>query len=363
MSPLMFQLSGIPSSVYTYSGFSNLLRQSLKNQDGLIDRCTYTHYFLPNEHPLVQLVSFMNIDPNWDFNYLCAVIEMKYDRWASQLDLTCVYNKGVGRQHVLYQDGFYEHLVAAPPSFKLSDYLKQPEDKYCPIIPIYSTDTHIDFLPYGDFPKHNKVNNYNGYAVIAIDIAALAIGYWRYLNSDDVFKKASHYLMGYPTVNAKLLANRLGVINVLYEHMVNDVPLAGLLKFRKPPQAVIDTKNELVKYFNFLFTNRSKHPIISVNSLLKQLNVMDELYVDNRVLMPGKYSMYSSSNWVWQLPVMKLYILIRACNNKCSYKDDFVVPLVSTWTKFPHTTWSKFINDEQFKKHFIDLYQKLIAIA
>lgn len=360
MTPLQFQLTGVRSSVYNYPAYSNLLRKQLFNQQQMVDRVNVTSYSLENQHPLVQLLSLMNIDPTWDYQYLCAIVEMNYDRWASQLELTCVYNKGKGYTNVFYHNGFYEHLVAAPLLMSLKEYDQMPPNWLCPIIPIYSTETRFDYLPVGDEYKESKRNG-KDFAVIAIDLMALAVGYWKHMNKCIEENTPEQYYYGRwltftPFINARLFQLRLSNINVLYESIINGTPIKDSVILRKTPMNVNDIKDNVIAHLSYMDALFRKHPSKYMERVIQHLIPADNLPIDNRVLQPGKYRLYSQSSWVWQMPVMKLYSMVHSYNKAAGYVNDTLVPLTARWLLIPSREWSRNINDAEFKKHFDELW-------
>lgn len=336
MRPLKIQLTEHTPALSQYSRLSNLKRIAGVNHAKWLVRNEQNTYFLPNENSIVQLLSLMGINPEWSFEYLAATIAMQYDNWASMMNITCVLNKGKVKTDLYYGKDSTELLVALPPLKDYVSYLKIPENLRTPIVPLYSTETDIDYIPInGD---KDSVIGEPRVGITGIDLAALAIGYWQYLNeriSAGYMTGLSphYYAAGVPFINAKILQHQLSFFNSLYAMGIEGKPLEDCLIQNNKDFSVNPIEDIARDYLDFLHISFTTTPSRSVEHFVKRIVPfipLDKNVLDNN---PGKYESYSVTNAIWQLPVIKIISCMLHYNNQIFSSVPFVLSEIKIWAR------------------------------
>lgn len=336
MKPLKLITTDHRPAVYKYGRLSNVIRILDFNRAQWIARNDNTTYVLQNQHPLVQLLSLMNIQPEWDPTYLKAMIEMQVDSWASTIGITSIYNKGVVKQNVMYANGLTEMLVSYPAKDNLDDYFDLDERDICSIIPLISTETDIRYT--NTTSLKNDPMNYGGFAVIGVDITALGIGYWRYLNErlaegSETGLGHHRYLAGTPLINARCLQHQLSVFNSLYNVVVNGENIDDQLTVVKG-EFNINPVGELLKGFlTFLVETLTLTPSYSPEHVIQRIGDFMTMDVNPLIVDAKRYNRYSQTNAIWQFPIMKLLTLSLALNNKSFNAMGTVNGHIDVWSK------------------------------
>lgn len=331
MKPLKLITTDHRPAVYIYGTLSNLLRITETNRIKWIESTDYITETIPNQHPLVQLLSLMNIQADWDKSYLLAMLEMQYDNWASVMDMTCIYNKGKMKLNAVTGNGYNELLISYPPNKNRDDYFNLPLDRLTPIIPLYNNNTDISY---------DKVSDLSGKAdeskvgVVGIDIVGLGIGYWRYLNEGRTSRLSPHYyLTQFPLINARLLQHRLSFFNAIYNALIKSIPIKDQLHFVKGPTAMVGFRSELIDYAEKVVEWISTVPSYSPHHLLLRMAPFSQLTLDPLYCDGGRYDRYAQTNAIYQLPVIKLFTLSLAANNQSFNPMGTINSMTDIWDK------------------------------
>ncbi|UVD32256.1 hypothetical protein [Vibrio phage phiKT1028] len=334
MQTLFTGLSSIANASYSYSNVTNLIRIGKFNQEQFEQRVLNTSYYYPHEHPLVQLVEFMQIDPNWTTEELFETIQFKTERWASNADLVGVYNQGRLKRGVLYKEDFSELLISLPPQYDFNEYLTMDDKHLCPFIPVYSESTQLDFRPAKDKPLHPKATKL---AVIGVDLMCLAVAYWRYLQDARVydFDPKPERWLGYPMMNAQILGNRLVVTNALYKGFVTGANPEDLVSVPRTTYVINPMESLFKKHVKDLYRLIQRNPMRNLEHLLGCMIVMDGLpnLEDNPALWknPGRYALYLRSRWVWNFSYMRTLTLYFHCTRSTKTKNGTLESNVKRW--------------------------------
>lgn len=337
MQTLYTGLNSINTSTYQYGNLSNLIRVCKFNQQQFIERVMNTSYRLPHEHALVQLVEFMQINPDWTIDELEQVIQFKTERWASNANATGVYNSGRLKENVVYYQQFNELLISLPPQSTFTECLATPPELLCPFIPVYSESTELDFRPVKDKPTKGDGNKL---AIIGIDFQALAVGYWMHLRNSRAYMldpKPEVWLPKYPLMNCTLLGNRLVILNALYEHITTGRDPEDLVTVPRTTYAINSvepTIKRTVELYNELY---QRTPLKNLESLLNGLVTLDTLPDDklNPVMWkdPMNYEMYLRSRWVWNFAYMKALTVLFHYNRITSTRNSYLEDRVKAWLR------------------------------
>ncbi len=331
MRPLKLSPSTHRPAVHTYTRFSNIQRVGEFNRSKLLERLRYTTPVLENENPLVQLLAHLSINPEWDFQYLCEWIKFKKESAASLLGLTSVYESGRVTRNAVYGKGYQEILVLSPSKDNYADYLLVDQQQRCPIIPIASNETLIDYVTLSESPDVDGSRE-SRYAIVAIDIACLAINYWEFLRSNP-YKGADphHFLAGLPLLNARLLAQRVAMFNVIYEAVVGEQPVPNKITQRSP--APLNSLGEIIPpYLRKVVADCCEVGVYDENQFFARFQPWVALDVDPLLLTAGLYNSYTQTNWVWQFPIIKLFTVILKANKLAGAPSGSIGGMVKTWS-------------------------------
>lgn len=363
MQTLFTELNSTSNANYSYTNVSNLIRMCWFNQEQFKERVLSTSYRLPNEHPLVQLVEFMQIDPTWDAEELEHVIEFKRERWASAAKAVGVYDSGRLHQNALYMQGFRELLISLPPQLSFTDYLSTNTEDLCPFIPVFSDSTELDFRPV----KDKQENTPDGkFAIIGIDYSALAVSYWRYLKDAITYgfdPKPHLWLPKFPLLNAQLLGNRLTVLNVLYEHIVTGKEIKDIVSVPRTTYAINSVERHLERVIEKYDELLTKKPLRNLDALVYDLEVFDTLPapIDNPVVWknPGQYEMYLKSRWVWNFSYMKLLTVLFHYNRLTKTSNGVLKNRVQLWLRQDVKLVTQQIRSPLLEKRFLAMRKEL----
>lgn len=363
MQTLYTGLNPVVNASYSYTNVTNLIRMCKFNQEQFTERVLTTSYRLPHDHPLVQLVEFMQIDSDWTEEELLQTIEFKTERWASIGSAVGVYNSGRLLRNVLYRQSFRELLISLPPQYEFTDYLKMPMDQMCPFIPVFSDSCEFDFRPFKDKPVKEATNQF---AFIGVDFMCLAVAYWRYQKDAKAYDfelKPEQWLAKYPLMNAQLLGNRLVVLNTLYDHIVTGKNIDDLISVPRTTYAINNIEPVLkrtVRKYDKLLTTK---PMRNIEALIYDLVHPDTLPTPelNPVKWkdPGKYEMYLKSRWVWNFSYMKILTVLFYYNRQTRTNNGYWKSTVQRWLKQDVKLNTQEIKNPGLEKRFIAMRAEL----
>lgn len=363
MQTLFTGLSSMSNASYSYTNISNLIRMCRFNQEQFKERVLDTSYRLSNEHPLVQLVEFMQIDPSWTSEELEQVISLKKERWASSVKAVGVYGSGRLHQNALYMQGFRELLISLPPQFPFTDYLATNTEDLCPFIPVYSDSTDLDFRPVKDKPSNDPDGKF---AIIGIDFSALAVAYWRYLKDANTYgfdPKPHLWLPKFPLMNAQLLGNRLVVLNTLYEHIVTGKEFKDLVNVPRTTYAINSVERLLERTIEKYDELLNRKPMRNLDALVYDLEVYDTLPtpLDNPVVWknPEQYELYLKSRWVWNFSYMKVLTVLFHYNRVTNTKNGYLQSHVKRWLQQDTRLSTQQIKNPLLEKRFLAMRTEL----
>ncbi len=330
MRPLKLSPSTHRPAVHTYTRFSNIQRVGEFNRGRLVERLGYTTLVLKNENVLVQLLQHLGINPEWGFNYLCEWIKFKRESAASLFKLTSVYQSGGVTRNAVYGKDYQEILVLAPSKDNYADYLLVEQQRRCPIIPIASNETLIDYVSLPDNPESDSVKK-NKYAVIAIDIACLAINYWEYLKSNPYAGVSPHYFIaGLPLLNARLLAQRVAMFNLIHDAIVDEIAIPRTIT-QRAPMPLNGLGDMITPYLNKVVEDCCDVGVYDENQFFARFQPWVSLDVDPLMFSAGIYNSYTQTNWVWQFPIIKLFTLILIANKRAGAPSGSIGGKVRAW--------------------------------
>ncbi|WNV45885.1 hypothetical protein [Aeromonas phage AerS_266] len=183
---------------------------------------------LPNQHPLVQFLLQLSIDPKWTPNELYDNIVMSSKKIASNVGITSLYNRGKNHSLSLYPEENHHTLLVMPFDKDLNGKW-EPDNEgtvrtntTAALTPLMTTSkTHywnIDHLIDGVVRKAPE----DVYSVLELDPFALAFGFYWYLkerikNNINVGLTPHHYVI-LVLMEAYIAHNNLTVLNLITDN-------------------------------------------------------------------------------------------------------------------------------------------------
>lgn len=331
MRPLEITLSNHKPAVSSYTQMSNLKRIASYNHDYLKGWLKYNNRFYKNQKVVVQLLANLGIDPEWSLDFLVEYVELKKESIASVLNVVGIYQSGKTTHNTIYSPDYTELFVLLPQKNSVLDYIEEDESLILPIIPLFSNETMLDYVgPVLEGPAVKPSND--KLAVIGIDLMSLAINYWRFLRGNPTSNTGPHHwLAGIPLLNARIAAHRVAMLEVLYNSVLSEIKPSSIQQNDLAP--VNDLTLQLDKYLDFTYQNLMKFGLYDEQDFLNKFVMWDSLTVDPLTLKGGKYLSYSSTQWVWNLPAMKIITIVNTVNRITGRTSDNAKTKAQAWLK------------------------------
>lgn len=357
MSYFKLNNNGMDYGIQEYPSLSNLRRIMERNDSRFIDYINLGNRTLENQNPLVQFLQLFSVNVEWSQEYLINVIKSNTQHYASQVNLTCLYNKGKDHLLSFYPEGNHHTLLAVPfgemtPAL-IDDYFSIPLTELVPFYPIYTTDTKHRWDIMELIDSQVRKSNSEIYTILQVDVYALIIGYWRWLKSGRQYGNSPHgYLAAYPLMNCYLYHNELVNFNYLNGNEDEiDVQKGG---WNLEPYFA-----QLVDYTRF------KHKKL-LGTMLKsfshyvQFNRRTNIKVDiEKMVFPDslKSRLFVQMNWVWSLaglgnvkPYLKYMNFVGSVDGMVSNDLDIY------FSKVQLTNQLNQIKSEAWKHHFKEIW-------
>lgn len=357
MQTLFTRLSPIVNASYSLTNVTNLVRMAKYNQEQFEKRVLETSYRLSHANPLVQLLEFMQINPEWSEEELVDIVNLKTDRWSSMASAVGVYNSGRLQRNILFRADFRELLISLPPQYEFTDYFTIPDEKLCPFIPVFSDSCELDYRPVKEKSLDEAMNHFG---FIGIDFMALAVGWWRQLKHAQVLEtdaSPEKWLAKYPLMNAQLLANRLIVLNALYLKIVTGRPIEELITVPKTPyevnRAILTHMVRVTKKYDELLHRK---PLRNLESLVLDGIELDDLPIPplNPMMWkePGEYELYMKSRWVWNFAYMKALTVLFHYNRITRTPNGAIRSMTKRWLQQDVKLSTQQIKDKALVQRF-----------
>ncbi|MNM27107.1 hypothetical protein D3C81_375910 [compost metagenome] len=309
-----------------FADLGNLRRQTEYNRNAFINFVRSQPYNLENEHILVGLLQQLSINAEWDLQYVISWARFRAYTLCTMFKITSLNHVGHAQYNGFYREGVCEHwcLIENDRQYDESVVLEE----LSPVVPLCSTITKHSYTHTLMRDTTYNRSRPNEVAIMGVDIVELAIGWWLYQRMGYDRDTGIHaYLAQYPLVDAQLMHNQLAVINVLYQHVLHDVPLNDLIT---TDHVVFNTMNErrlrklylehLVKFFSNRRLANFEH----------FLRMFDSVYAEPyfNYIRAGKNALFAQTSWVWEPALMKLYSLYLHFANLQSYKAADISTLI-----------------------------------
>ena len=346
-----------------YPMLNNLLRDTDYNRLQLQKRVAMVNYNLPNEHVLVGLLQQLAIDPNWSIEYVAAYARFRAYTLSTLFKITNLQHIGEPQKEVFYYNGVKEVLV-------LLDNDKQYEEDeslihiehLTPVIPMYTT---VNFHSYKPSIERDGKKTFHGeghVAIIGIDIVELAVAWWLYMRQERTVDTSIHaFLVKYPLANAQLIHNQLNMVNVLYEHIVNQRSYSELLDPEEVTFITSDVRKKLTTYSSWLTTAIKGKRMKDLGHLLAQISSIYSVPYFDYMVNAGNSKLMAQTRWIYEPGIMKLYVLYLTIANELSYKTgdintqiNIAIPkMINNYQRIP---------DKGLRNHLIELANKTLTL-
>lgn len=337
-----------------YGSLGNLHRQTEYNRKAFRDYVAVNIFNLENEHLLVGLLQQLSIDPEWDLDYVVEYTRFRANSLCTLFNITSLNHVGSPILRGFFREGTIEHWCLIE-NDKVYKEKTLDFSTLHPIVPLYSTSTRHSY-------RHNAIRqmepmNQSGFAVMGLNLVELAVGWWKYMRDPQYDGGISAYVCHFPLVNAQLIQNQLAVLNVLYEHLVNEKPLDELIYTDTVSFITVSETKLLREYVEFLVHCFTHNRLMDLSHLMAQLlSIYKQPYFN--YVRAGKAALFSQTAWVWEPAVMKLYALYLTIANQKGYKAADINTVINRTHATRVNNYQR-IPDVFTRKHFIDLANKV----
>lgn len=335
-----------------YPKINNLHRNTEFNRNALEEKVQRSTYQLQDQHVLVGLLKQLSISPDWDLDYVVEHARLHAPRLASLFKMTTINNMGSQIKNFFFKGECSEHLTLIDNDAKYT-LATLDINELKPVVPLYTTLTTHSYKPSVErLPTDSTTPK--DFAVIGIDVVELAIGWWLYMKQPrTVDTGIQAYLVKYPLVNAQLIQNQLAVINVLFEHIVNERPYSELIKTENVNFITEDLSRYLEEYYSFLVKRFRARRLTDIGNLLAQIYSIYNRKFFNYI-EGGKYSLFTQTSWIWEPAILKLYAIYLKLGNELFYTCGDINTNVSISNRVRTINYQR-IGDKHLRAHIMGL--------
>lgn len=228
MNQFLLTPGGTKPSIPLFGKLQNLRAIHKRNTERFKTFYGMGNRVLPNQHPLVQFLLQLSVDPNWTPNQLYDNIVMSSKKIASNVNITSLYNRGKDHPLSVYPEENHHTLIVIPydkdlETFWEPDKIASIKKTMTPALtPLMTTSkTHywnMDFLIDGIVRKTTE----DVYTVLELDPFALAFGFYWYLkerimNKINVGLTPHHYVM-LVLMETYIAHNNLVILNLITDN-------------------------------------------------------------------------------------------------------------------------------------------------
>lgn len=364
MNKLTLLNRGLITSVKPYGKLRYLQSVNQNNYDILEERVKLFNYLVPSDHVLVQILNALSIDKDLPLEYLYNIVKVESNYLASVYGITSPNNSGKSQNGVYFSNDYLEHITLVSLNTSFEDYLNKPLKEFTPLIPLYNTNTAIDFRPTFDRKINTKAKGSKGIAIFGLDIVELAIGYWKYLNefssenTMQVMPSTYNYIGKWPLLNCQMLCNQLALINILSNRADNLHSLANF-DYLTGSVAIVKTNKEIYTYLAHINTMLSSSWFNEPVKLLANVFPIFPTANSYPDFTDNDNSYFYQSIWPLLPGMIKIIILTKQyCDSQ--FKD--ISPLYKTMVdKFKQSSnnYLNQISDKDMRTHIKELFDKL----
>lgn len=362
---LTFSETGLhyPLTLYGKRDYLNSLIE--ENHNRLYKSVDKGNWILPNQHPLVQFITNMDLDLLWDDDYLFNYIGAKYQNVASLMDFTTVRNRGISHPGCLFPESDHEVLITIPfgdaPHSKSYYFEEVAYQSLFPLRTMYTSDIKQRWSITDLTTSSNLKKGRGDYTVVQLDPYALIIGYVRYYR--DRIKKERYvgltpesYVAKWPLVNFYLQHNQMEILNFTFDGVDG-------VEYDKPKWSMVEYKRWTSDYANTIKAGMDKVNPETFDHFLMQSFQINKNGDATRSLFPymGISKSFMQLGWVYTFQSMYLSIKYIEYLNYVGKKDSYFKATVSKFLRGDMNSYANQIGDAKWKAMFINMFKDLKA--
>lgn len=346
---------------YVHNNFTrlgNLLRVTTLNAESFKEYIHTNAFVLNTDSILGGLLRHLAIDPEWDLEYVVEYSRLRSYSLATPFKLTSISNQGSVIRDGFYKEGVLERWgLIENERVYVEDELRI--DNLSPLIPLYNNMTRRSYKPVA--LKKDKPDDKETLALMGVDVVELAVGWWMYMRmGHESGTGIESYLTRHVYLKTQLYHNQLTVINMLYEFLINDVPLSDMLTTDAVTFTTLNENRLLKELLEFTLENISNKRLINLGHLISYIpSIYAERYFN--FVDPGKSGDMAQSCWIWEPPVLKMYAIYLHLANQMGYKAGDVNTVIERVRQVMPRNQDR-INDRDFKTHFKDLATQVFKL-
>lgn len=361
MSTFILSQSDVSKNYLTPNTLPAVRSAFIRNNESFLKFIELGDRALLSQNPLARFLAMMNIDPNWDEEYLIAIIGSTYKQVAARMDFNTIHMKGKNFTRALYPEcnhnTFFVVPFTEPNDETISNYLNCDLKELVSFYPIYTTSkTH-----YWDISSlYNGIEEMSPkdiYSIVYIDPYALTIGYYRWLKNkvtaEGFSGHPSHYIIGYPVMNYYKYHNEL--VNLNYLHSADN------LDVYEPSWNFIKYDDKVNKIFKWLNIGLMKTNVKSFTGFTKFVPVLNPDVIRDKMLFtyPKSDQYFPHLSWPYTLSCLANAERYMKFMNFMGYSDSMAEPSLKSFYKANPNILFNAIPDVIWKKHFISCYERI----
>lgn len=316
---LTYKDNGVKYPLVKYGKLDYLSGLLLDNLAKGTDYVGKGNWILQNQNPLIQFIVNMDINIDWEDEYIFNHIRANYLATASLCDFTCLRNPGDSHIHTLFPEKEHHVLITVPfgePEHNWKHYYEdEAYQNLYPLKTIFTTDIKQRWAVHEMTTHGNVTRGDSTYTVVQLDPYALIIGYVRYYR--DRVKKGFYlgltpaaYLSKHPFVNFYFQHNLMVTTNYAVDG-ITDIPSD------KPKWALVPYTKQMADYVSFIKSTMFAVNPDSVHHFLQQSYQLNPFGISN----DGFYPKLSLSDQFMQLGWVYCYSGMNAALSYCKYLE------------------------------------------
>lgn len=350
-----------PLTLYGKLNYLNSLLE--ENHSRLRNYVDKGNWVLQNQNPIVQFIANMNIDLEWDDEYIFNYIQANYENVASLCNFTTLRNKGENHPHSVFPEKQHDVLITIPfgePPHPMAYYYEdEAYQNLFPLRTLFTTDIKQRWS-ITDMTDNGNASTYqNSYTVVQLDPFALVIGYVRYYrdrvkNERLVGLTPNSYVAKYPLANFYLQHNQMVVLNYIWDGVEG-------MKFDKPKWAMVDYKRWVVDFAETTKNGMARVNPETIDHFIKQSFQVNQHGGATDSLYPyiGLSRSFIQLGWVYAYSGMRLAIAYADYCQWVGKPDSLFKSRANKFIRGDVNSMANQIKDPKWKALYIRMFKEL----
>jgi len=324
-----------------FLSIGNLLRVTEFNYADFRKNTDTNVFVLEDEHILIQLLHHLAIDPGWTLEEVVGQCRYRANALASLFKITCANKLGTALYNGFYCEGTLEHwtLIDNVQQYTSSTLV----DNIHPLVPLYSTVTNRGY-------KHNALRDRTNtsrpanFAIMGIDIVALGVGYWKWMQVPDNLQYGSkaQYCCQYPLVQAQFYHNQLSLVNILYEFFSEDADLKSMVTHDTVSFTTMSEDKLIVEYLGHIVNDLTDRRLAKMEAAMAKIGSIYQKPHFN-YLRGGRQRLFTQARWSWEIGPLKMIAIYLSVANRMKYRatdlntmiNRAIKPMISNYSRIP----------------------------